>query len=133
MIRELLKKYQEIISYFIFGALTTIVNLVAYRVFKLIKFNLYLSVILAWTISVTFSFVTNKMFVFESKQWKLDVMGKELFLFLSARIFSLGIDLIDMGIMVNVLMIPDMTAKFISNVIGAIINYVFSKFVIFKK
>lgn len=133
MLMELIKKYREVISYLVFGVLTTVVNLISYRIFTMMNANLYISVVGAWVLSVIFAFVTNKIFVFESKLWSMDVLGKELVLFLSARIASLGIDLAAMGVMVDLLHIQDMIAKLISNVIVVIVNYIFSKFLIFKK
>lgn len=133
MLMELIKKYREMISYLIFGVLTTVINLVSYRFFTIINLDLYISVVLAWILSVIFAFITNKLFVFESKSWKKEALGKELILFLSARVASLGIDLIAMGVMVNLLHVPDMVAKLVSNVIVVIVNYIFSKFLIFKK
>lgn len=133
MLKDLIKKNQEIITYVIFGVLTTIVNLISYRLFTEIKLNLFLSVLLAWVLATIFSFITNKLFVFKSKKWTLSVLGEELFKFLSACIFSLGVDLFDMWIMVEILIIHDMVAKFISNVIGTVINYILRKFIVFKK
>lgn len=133
MMKNFIKSHQEIVNYIIFGVLTTLVNLGTYRIFTLIQFNLFLSVILAWLCATVFSFVSNKLFVFKSKQWSFQVLGKELSLFLSACIFSLGVDLVDMWVMVDLLVMEDMTAKFISNVIGTIINYILRKFLVFKK
>ncbi len=133
MIKKIIKRNQELVNYVIFGVLTTLVNLITYRIFTLMKFNLFMSVLLAWLCATVFSFISNKLFVFKSKQWSFHVLGKELSLFLSACIFSLGVDLVDMWIMVDLLMISDMIAKFISNVIGTIINYILRKFLVFKK
>lgn len=117
----------------IFGVLTTVVNLISYQACVNLKINLYVSVVIAWVLSVIFAFVTNKLFVFESKSWKGDVLLKEGSLFVSARLASLLIDLAAMGVMVDVLHIQDMIAKLISNVIVVVVNYIFSKFFIFKK
>ena len=133
MIKELINRYKEAISYLLFGVLTTIVNLISYKFFTILQVDLYVSVVLAWILSVVFAFITNKLFVFESKSWKMAILGKELVLFLSARILSLGIDLVAMGLMVNIIHIQDMIAKLVANVIVVIANYIFSKFLIFKK
>ncbi len=133
MIKELINRYKEAISYLFFGVLTTIVNLISYKFFTILQVDLYVSVVLAWILSVVFAFITNKLFVFESKSWEMAILGKELVLFLSARILSLGIDLVAMGVMVNIIHIQDMIAKLVANVIVVIVNYIFSKFLIFKK
>ena len=133
MIKKFLKNHQELVNYVFFGVLTTLINLVTYRIFTLMQLNLFFSVVLAWLCATIFSFISNKFFVFNSKQWSFQVLAKELSLFLSACIFSLGVDLVDMWVMVDLLLIEDMMAKFISNVIGTIINYILRKFLVFKK
>lgn len=132
--KELLKKYKEIILYFIFGVLTTIVNVVVYSICaKICGINYQISNVIAWVISVVFAFITNKIYVFESKDKSLKVMLKEGLSFCGFRIFSLGADLATMYVMVSILSIDDIIAKIVANVIVAIINYVFSKLIIFKK
>ena len=132
--KELLKKYKEIILYFIFGVLTTIVNVIVYSIgTKMFNLNYQISNIIAWIVSVIFAFITNKLYVFESKDKSLKVILKEGLSFCGCRIFSLGADLATMYIMVSILNINDIIAKIAANIVVAIINYVFSKLIIFKK
>lgn len=133
-IKNLLKKYREIILYLIFGGLTTLVNIVIYFITTKIFFIDYqISNVIAWIISVTFAFVTNKLFVFESKNKIKKDNLKEAISFYLFRILSLVIDIITMYILVEVFTIDDMISKIISNVIVIIVNYLFSKLFIFKK
>ncbi len=88
---------------------------------------------LSWIVAVLFAFVTNKRFVFNSRSWKAAVVWKEFAGFLSARLFSL---LVDMGLMylfVSAMGMREMIAKFIVQIVIVIINYVFSKLFIFRK
>ena len=75
MIKNLFNKYKEIISYLFFGVMTTLVNFVSFWAFnKILGESLYLiSNVIAWVISVVFAYVTNKLWVFESKSWKFRV------------------------------------------------------------
>ena len=144
---------REIITYIIFGVLTTAVNLVTFYIFKKIfisigwegVFNKLLgsagwdkalkllgATVIAWTVAVIFAFVTNKLIVFESKSWKPAVAGKEFVGFIGARLFSLLVELVFMFVMVTLLKWNDFVAKFIVQVIVVILNYVFSKLLIFK-
>ena len=68
-IKELLKKYEELILYVVFGGLTTVVNFVAFWLLnKLLGEEIYLvNNVIAWFVSVIFAYVTNKLWVFESK------------------------------------------------------------------
>ena len=66
-IKELLKKYEELILYVVFGGLTTVVNFVAFWLLnKLLGEEIYLvNNVIAWFVSVIFAYVTNKLWVFE--------------------------------------------------------------------
>lgn len=151
---------REIITYIIFGVLTTAVNLVTFYIFKKIFISIgwegvfnkllgsagwdkalellgsgtdYLdATVIAWTVAVIFAFVTNKLIVFESKSWKPAVAGKEFIGFIGARLFSLLVELVFMFVMVTLLKWNDFVAKLIVQVIVVILNYVFSKLLIFK-
>lgn len=148
MIKKLFLKYKELISYVFFGVLATVVNLVSFKIFDLILGeHLYLITnIISWFITVVFAYFTNKLWVFESKSWEASVVVKELVGFFGARIFSLlveeaglwlMIDLMDMGALnweiIGFNLNGNLIAKVIMQVIIVILNYVFSKLVIFKK
>ena len=147
-IKELIIKYKEIITYLIFGVLTTLVNLGTFWVFtKILGEEMYLlNNAIAWVVGVIFAFVTNKLFVFESKSWKSKTAGKELIEFVGARLFSFGVEEGGMWLFVDVLAFGEksfalfgftitgqMIAKLALAVIVVILNYFFSKFIIFKK
>ena len=80
MIKKLYKKYEEVILYVVFGVLTTLVNFVSFWVFnKILGEKFYLvSNVIAWFISVVFAYVTNKLWVFESKSWAFKILLKEV-------------------------------------------------------
>ena len=148
MIKKLLAKYKEIITYVLFGVLSTIVNFGAFYIFNLILgSSFYLATnIIAWFFAVAFAYVTNKLWVFESKSWAAKVVVKEVLGFAAARLFSLGVEEVGLIIFVELLNFKsisfsvfgfDLTGTLIAKVILAVIvvilNYFFSKFVIFKK
>ncbi len=124
------RQYQEIILYGIFGVLTTVVNIIVYWFFaRFIGVNYLLSTAIAWILSVLFAFITNRLYVFESKNQNI---WKEMYLFFTFRLLSGLIDFIDMYLFVDVLHFDDMVIKIVSNVIVIVLNYVFSKLFIFK-
>ena len=85
-IRELTIKYKEILVYLIFGVLTTIVSWSTYALFvSLLYLSIEVSNTLSWVCAVLFAFVTNKFFVFESKNKNLKTIFKELLTFISKR------------------------------------------------
>lgn len=131
---QLLKKYKSFLAYAVFGVFTTVVNIVTYN---LCYYNFGLSNtvsnILAWILAVTFAYLTNKVWVFDSKSWAWNVLKREVSTFISCRLATGVLDLVIMFIAVDVLGWHAMLMKLISNVLVIILNYVFSKLVIFKK
>ena len=133
-IKNLLKKYKEIILYLVFGVLTTVVNIVAYFIFtRLLSLNAYTSNILAWFLSVLFAFITNKLYVFESKNKNMKIILKESISFFAFRLLSLVMDMGCMYVMLSIFSWNDLIAKIITNILVIILNYIFSKLFIFKK
>ena len=138
-IMDLIKKFlnKETVSYLIFGVLTTIINIVVFGISEdfLMPFMSDTAAaltanVIAWVLSVAFAFITNKLFVFESKSMSVKVIIKELYSFVIARLLSLAFD--EAFMMVAIKFMDSMLAKIISNVFVVIINYVLSKFFIFK-
>lgn len=134
-ILELYKKYKEIIVYLVFGGLATSVNFVSYIIFtKLVGIDEVISSGLSWLCAVIFAYFTNKIFVFNSKTKNSKELIKEAITFISCRVIS-GI-LCDVGtfaVMVKALKINDIIAKVITQVMVVIVNYIFSKLIIFRK
>ncbi len=124
---------RETILYLVFGVLTTAVNYAVYYFCRFLGIDYRIANVIAWIFAVIFAFITNKIFVFESKSWKPAVMLRELTLFAGARVFSLLIEEGFLLFTVEVLHGNDRIMKLIAAVFVVIINYFFSKFFIFKK
>lgn len=131
---DFLKKHKEIILYLVFGGLTTLVNIAVYAVCDhWLHWGTVASTIIAWVLSVAFAFVTNKLFVFESKHRSLKTLLFEMCSFFGCRLFSGLLDLLVMWITVDIWHWNGLLMKIISNIFVIIINYVFSKAIIFRK
>ena len=129
-----MKKHKSFIAYGVFGVLTTIVNIVTYNIcYNSLGISNTLSNIAAWILAVTFAYLTNKVWVFDSKSWKWQVLRKEIPAFISCRLATGVMDLVIMFVCVDLLGLHAMLMKLLSNVLVIILNYVFSKLVIFKK
>ena len=123
---DLLRKYKSFITYAFFGVCTTLVNILSYRLFFFaLSVPNVPSTILAWLFAVLFAFITNKIWVFESKSWALSVTISELIKFFVCRIAT--------GVAVDKMQWNALVWKVISNVIVIVLNYVASKLVIFVK
>lgn len=131
---SMIKKYKEIILYLIFGILTTIVNILTYIIFaKVFNLDYLVSNLIAWILSVLFAYITNKLYVFESKNNDKKMIIFEIISFFSFRVLSGIIDMTFMYIFVSLLAFNDSLMKIITNVIVVILNYIFSKLFIFNK
>ncbi len=136
-LKNLYAKYEEIISYLFFGALTTVVSVATYLLFA----NTFLSAksdldiqianVLSWICAVSFAYITNRKYVFKSKTiGKAKI--KETVNFVLARITSLIVDMALMYIMFSLMHINDTIAKLIVQVVVVIMNYILSKIIVFK-
>lgn len=147
-IKEIYKKYKEIILYIFFGVLTTAVDLLVFVICDfLFGESLYLlSTLFAWLVATVFAYFVNKLYVFNSKSWSTSTVVRETVEFFVARVFSLGINELGMFLLIDVLSFKDIAisplgipingnliAKAIVSVIVIVLNYFFSKLIIFKK
>ena len=141
--KKIFEKNREIIMYLIMGVATTVVNWVTYAVFIRVlsdcSHKVFYSNTLAWIFGVVFAYITNKIWVFESHNWELSFIFKEAGLFLSARIITGLLEIVGVPFLVDTLgfKMPlfgteGMMAKVLVSVIVTILNYVFSKLIVFK-
>lgn len=140
MIARLFKKYREPIVYLIFGVATTAVNWIVYVAMqKLFHADMTLCNAVAWVIAVLFAYVTNKLFVFESKSWAAGTVVREAAAFVGARILTGVLEtavptlLFKIGLDQAVFGIEGFVAKAVTSVVVIILNYVFSKLIVFRK
>ncbi len=130
---KLVKKYQSLLMYGIFGVLTTIVNIAVYYVcYHVLTMSNLVSTAIAWFLAVVFAFFTNKIWVFDSKSFETTLLVHELTAFFSCRIITGLLDMIIMYIAVDKMLWNEMLWKAISNVLVIILNYIASKLIIFS-
>ena len=128
------KLTKELVLYVVFGALTTVVSFVSYYACNTMLGIHYLaSNIVSWILAVLFAYITNKLFVFESKGLSKKELAREFFAFIAARLVSLGMEELGLWLMIGTLHWNENLAKMIMQVVVVIANYVFSKLLIFKK
>lgn len=130
----LFKKYREPVLYIFFGGLTTVVSFISYWIFVDVCYIHYMvSTVLSWIVSVTFAYVTNRRWVFESRARGLRAVLLEMVSFYACRLAS---GFMEMGLMfagVDLLHINDKLVKLFANVLVIIANYVLSKWLVFRK
>ena len=139
-INALIVKHKEIVLYIVFGVLTTLVNFIIYYPLVNIKamephkswWVLVVNVI-AWIFAVAFAFVTNKLFVFESKERDKKTLFVQITSFVGSRLFSLLVEEGILALFVSLLHFSENLWKLIAAVFVVIMNYFFGKFLVFRK
>ncbi len=151
--KKLFFKHKEIITYIIFGVLTTLINWCAYVIFtNMCGFTVLSANFLSWICGVVFAFTTNKIWVFNSKSFAPKTVIKEAISFISSRavtgvleVFGVpllaksGFDTIfytvaqNLNLNYDILYTDGIYSKLAFAVIVVILNYVFSKLIVFKK
>lgn len=133
-IKTLIYKHREILVYLFFGGLTTLVNFSVYwPLIHWLNWSASASNAVAWILSVLFAFLTNKPFVFKSKDWHPKSLFPELVKFVGCRLASFGFEELFLAITVDWLHWHGFIMKLIASVVVVILNYIGSKLLVFRK
>lgn len=120
--------------YIIVGVCTMIVSLVSYFIMaNTLQMYYQAANIISWVLAVAFAYVTNKKYVFKSSYTSVQATTKELVSFVSSRVASLLVEILSMFFFVQVCQIDDNIVKLMNQVLVTVLNYIFSKFWVFRK
>ncbi len=140
MIKNLFMKYKQMILYLLFGVTTTAVNWCIYApLHELLHVNMTLSNAAAWFGAVLYAFITNKLFVFESKSMAGKVLLQEGVKFFGSRAVSgvveilLPTGLYAIGLKQALFGLEGGVAKALVSALIIVLNYIFSKFLVFRR
>ena len=133
----LFNMHREIIMYCVFGAVTT---LVGWGSFSLLQASAgtALANALSWIFAVTVAFITNKLWVFDSKSWEIRLLFREAATFVGGRALTGVLELVAVPLLVGAGMnqtlfgVEGLPAKMSVSILVVIANYVLGKFVSFK-
>ena len=143
--KAFVREHRQGVLYLVFGALTTLVSILSFAIFNaLLGDERYLlSNLISWVIAVAFAFFTNKHLVFASKSNDKKTLLSEGGKFLGARVLSLGLEELILWMMLDLLgmesliilgiVTGELIAKTVATVVVVAVNYLLSKFIIFKK
>ena len=132
-------RHDEGIRYIIFGILTVIVSWVSYSLLALAGVDYSVSNGLSWLCAVIFAFFVNKYFVFRSMDSRTTTLGAELIEFFASRLFTGAVAIIlfpvlmGMGLDFVFLGVPGLLARGVNTTVEIILNYILSKFVVFRR
>lgn len=142
-IKGIIKKVctKEVITYLIFGVLTTIVNIaISYLLKAILQVEGNVASTIGIICSILFAYVTNKIWVFESKANGIKENVVEFAKFMLGRAFTMVIEIVGVFLLNDVIhlfysMASDNLAYLINKcmitVIVIILNFFISKFFVF--
>ncbi|MBO5483661.1 MAG: GtrA family protein [Lachnospiraceae bacterium] len=134
---ELFQEYKEIIMYLIIGVLTTVFSWIVYAVFVRVM-PMAVANALSWFVTVLFAYVTNKLFVFDSKSWEWRLVVRESISFFGARGATGVFEVVAqpafyaIGLNQSWLGVEGMAAKILTSAVVMVLNYVCSKLFVFR-
>ena len=131
---DFIRKYWDIISYLFFGVLTTLVNYFIYfPLYNWLQLSATLSNLIAWIFAVAFAYLTNKPFVFKSRDWSKETVIPELTKFVGCRLGSGALETAIIWLTVDMLQWNGNLMKIFISVLVVALNYVGSKWLVFAK
>ena len=131
---DFIRKYWDIISYLFFGVLTTLVNYFIYfPLYNWLQLSAPLCNLSAWIFAVAFAYLTNKPFVFKSRDWSKETVIPELTKFVGCRLGSGALETAIIWLTVDMLQWNGNLMKILISVLVVALNYVGSKWLVFAK
>ena len=130
---SLYKKYEEIINYIITGGFGTVVNICTFTLFRMLNFDITISNVFAWVITIIFVYIASKFFVFKTANKTKRESTKEFIMFILARLATLGIEILLLNLTIEAMHMNELISKTIAQVVVIILNYILSKLLVFTK
>ena len=136
MINKLLtlyRRHKEGIHYLFFGVVTTVVNFVIYYVLLACGMHYIAAQIVAWIGAVIAAYVTNRLWVFESRASGAARIAAEFAAFVASRLFSGAVETGLLWLLVDVCSVSENIAKVPVAVLTVVLNYITGKLLVFRK
>lgn len=131
---KIYKKYKEAIDYLFWGGVAFVLSMVLFHLFaNVCEIYEQIANILSWVICVIFTYLTNRIFVFQSKVKGWKNIFKEFKDFVTARLLTLVMENVILFVMIDLLTINNMIAKLVGQFVVIVSNYILSKLWIFRK
>ena len=139
-LRDIYYKYEEKWLYLFFGVLTTVVSFITAGVSKYLLEQAGSgssvvstgSTVISWICAVTFAYVTNRLWVFDSKAKGAKALSGEAVSFYGGRVFTLVVETVMMWLGYTLIGINYWITKIAANIVVLILNYIISKIFVFK-
>lgn len=126
-------EFSKIFRYLVIGVLTTLVSFGTYRfLYNVINIEVNISNVISILLAITFAYFANKIYVFKSQCASIKLLLVEFFAFYWARFISMCVEVLGVFILHNLLLFDAMLAKIVISIIIILLNYILSKFWVFK-
>ena len=122
----------HIIRYVFFGGCTTLVNLVSFYLLRKAGVELNTANFISIVVAILFAYVVNSRFVFQDHPKDLKGHLAAFLRFIGARVLTMIIEIGGVWLLVGQLGMQDMVGKTATQVLVLILNYVFSRFFVFR-
>ena len=124
----------EKMRYLIAGGCTTAVNLVTFFLLRLITpISRNACNAIAIAMAIAFAYFSNKFFVFRSKKKGFYATVVEAVQFVGARLASMVVEILGFAILCDTFRMHELGSKLVVQVIVLVLNYIFSKLIVFKE
>jgi len=130
---RLYRAHRETLLYLIFGGMTTVLSFALYYVFLFCGMHYIAAQILSWIGAVIFAYVTNRIWVFESRSRGFLPVLREFVSFVAVRLFSGVVETVLLWLMVDIAGIAEGIAKIPVAVLTVVLNYITGKLIVFRK
>lgn len=128
------KKNKEVLLYLFFGGLTFIVSIGTYAVFNVgLSINELIANVMSWIFAVLFAFLTNRIWVFQAPTNTIQEFIKQMVSFFGGRLVTLAVEEVILFVFITILGFGSMLVKVAAQIIVIVLNYIISKFYVFKE
>ena len=130
------KKNKEVLLYLFFGGLTTVISIGSYSYCDValhMHMNELIANVISWIFAVTFAYVTNKIWVFQSQTTCFRDLCMEIGKFFGGRLATLGVEELILFVFISLMHWNSILVKLIAQVVIVILNYIISKIFVFKE
>ncbi len=128
------KKHKEVLLYLFFGGLTTLVSVGSFALFaEGLHVHVLIANVFSWILAVLFAYVTNRTWVFSEKADTRAGILRETAAFFAGRLATLGVEELILLVFITWLGLPSVPVKLAAQVSVIVLNYVVSKFFVFRK
>lgn len=132
--QPLYQKHKAVLLYLLFGGLTTVISIGTFWLgHRVLQLNEHFSNVISWVLAVLFAFLTNRVWVFSAPTDNAKAFWKQLFRFYGGRLTTLAVEELLLFVFITVLKINGMAVKVGAQIAVLILNFVVSKWFVFKK